>query len=388
MKTRTGSLLLRNKRYYVRIKVDGVVITRALKTDTGEPCTTLPEARRAQAIATHELVLGNRKQALEAAIRALADVDRELEEIQTPKAKLADCWETYLKSSERPNSGNHTLVMYELYTRLFVEWTLKHCPRSVNLADVSKAVASDYSKHLALTYSGTTHNKHLSFLRLLWRVLVEGKPNPFDRIRLKPKDSTSHEALTQDQLQAVLNKAEGELNTFLLVGIYTSLRRKDACLLKWSQVDTEKGVITVTPSKTASRSHKQICIPIHPQLKERLLTLFRKDDYVMPRMAFWYDHNPAHISRRIKDLFESVGIKTQFEVEDKAGSLRRNKAVFSFHSLRFTMGQQLISNGYTLDAIAQVLGHTTTAMSRHYSTVTDSVKTQAIMSLPSIAATA
>ena len=105
-------------------------------------------------------------------------------------------------------------------------------------------------------------------------------------------------------------------------------------------------------------------------------------------MAFWYDHNPAHISRRIRDLFESAGIKTRLEIDNKKGTRRNNKSLFSFHSLRFTMGQQLIDAGYTLDAIAQVLGHTNTAMSRHYSTVSDTVKEKAILSLPSITATA
>ena len=274
--------------------------------------------------------------------------------------------------------------MYELYTRNFAEWVKANHPRVTILADISKQVASEYGKHLADTYSGTTHNKHLSFLRLLWRVLVEGNNNPFERIRLKPKDSTSHEALTQEQIKAVLGKAEGELNTFLLVGIYTSLRRKDACLLKWENVDMDKNVIAVTPSKTASRSHKVVSIPIHPALKERLSTLFHNGDYVMPRMAFWYDHNPAHISRRIKDLFEQCGIKTQFEIDGRKNTKRHNKSLFSFHSLRFTMGQQLISNGYSLDAIAQVLGHTNSTMSRHYSTISDTVREQAILSLPSI----
>jgi integrase len=244
-------------------------------------------------------------------------------------------------------------------------------------------MASEYSRHLTTQYSSTTHNKHLFFLKLLFRVLVDGK-NPFAKIRPKPKDSTCHEALTQEQLQAILQLAEGELNTFLLVGIYTSLRRKDACLLKWSNLDMDKEIITVTPSKTASRSHKVVTIPIHPQLRVRLETLNHTSEYVMPKMAHWYVHNPAHISRRIKDLFEACGIKTQLEVEGKTGSKKHNKSIHSFHSLRFSMGQNLISNGYTLDQIAQVLGHTTTQMSRHYSTITNEVKTQAILSLPSI----
>jgi len=367
------------------VKIDGNVIVRALHNPDGTTPKTRQEARRAQAIETREFALLDRKQALEAAIRKLADVDAQLQEIQSPKVKLSEVWQAYKRSGERPNSGPYTLANYERHTRDFVTWAHKQYPKTVYLCDVSKAIVSDYSRHLADTFSNTTHNKNISFLRLLYKTLVEGEKNPFDRIRMKPKDSVSHEALTQEQLQKILSIAEGELNTFLLVGIYTSLRRKDACLLKWDSIDLDRGVITVTPSKTASRSGKIVSIPIHPALKTRLATLFHKSEYVMPRMAFWYEHNPAHISRRIRDLFEAAGIKTRLEVDNPKGAKRNNKSLYSFHSLRFTMGQQLIDNGYTLDAIAQVLGHTNTTMSKHYSTVSDAVKEKAILSLPSIA---
>mgnify|MGYP003607951584 CR=1 FL=1 len=388
MKHRKGCLVQRNGRFYCRVKIDGRVIVRALHNPDGTTPETHQEARKAQAIATREFALLDRKQALESAIRKLADVDAQLDAIQNPKVKLSDCWQAYQRSGERPDSGPYTLANYKRHTRDFVTWAQKRYPRIVYLCDVPKAMASDYSRHLTDTFSNTTHNKNISFLRLLFKTLVEGQHNPFERIRLKPKDTTPHQALTQAQLQSILAKAEGELNTFLLVGIYTSLRRKDACLLKWDSIDMEKGLITVMPSKTATRSHKVVSIPIHPVLKGRLSTLFRSSEYVMPRMAFWYDHNPAHISRRIRDLFESAGIKTRLEIDNKKGTRRNNKSLFSFHSLRFTMGQQLIDAGYTLDAIAQVLGHTNTAMSRHYSTVSDTVKEKAILSLPSITATA
>lgn len=382
MKTRTGYLFNRNGRFYVRIKVEKTVITRALKTPDGNPCKTLQDARKAQPLAVQSFTLGNRRDSLRALIQKLAEVERDIALLESPRVKVADCWQTYVSSGERPDSGSQTLVMYELYTRLFKEWLKANYRNTLYLADVSRDMASEYSRHLTTQYSSTTHNKHLFFLKLLFRTLVDGK-NPFEKIRPKPKDSTCHEALTQEQLQTILQLAEGELNTLLLVGIYTSLRKKDACLLKWSNLDMEKEIITVTPSKTASRSHKMVIIPIHPQLMIRLETLNHTSEYVLPKMAYWYTHNPEHISRRIKDLFEACGIKTQLEVEGKKGSKKHNKSIHSFHSLRFSMGQNLISNGYTLDQIAQVLGHTTAQMSRHYSTITNDVKTQAILSLPS-----
>ena len=48
------------------------------------------------------------------------------------------------------------------------------------------------------------------------------------------------------------------------------------------------------------------------------------------------------------------------------------------------MAQQRRSRGFSLDTIAQVLGHSSPTMSRHYSNVTDAVRERAILSLPTI----
>ena len=104
MKHRTGTLIKRGNAYSVRVVVDKRIIVRTLKTPDGNPCNTLVEARRAQAIAVKVFTLTNRKEALESTIRKLSEVNKELETLETPKAKLADCWQAYLASGERPNS--------------------------------------------------------------------------------------------------------------------------------------------------------------------------------------------------------------------------------------------------------------------------------------------
>jgi len=121
-------------------------------------------------------------------------------------------------------------------------------------------------------------------------------------------------------------------------------------------------------------------------LRARLETLISQSEYVLPDMAYRYVHNAGHISQRIEKLFVQCGIKTKLEIPNKANTKRHNKSVLSFHSLRFTMGHLLISSGFSLDTIAQVLGHSSTTMSRHYSNVTDAVKERAILSMPTITA--
>ncbi len=379
MKYRTGCLIKRNNRYSVRIMIEGKVITRALKKPDGSPCTTIADANSAKMEYVKLFILGSKRDALKALIHSLSEVEAEIDEIRCPRPALDRAWKSYLSCPDRTDCGEHTLREYERYCRLFIDWAKAHYPKTVFLADVTKSMAGEYAQHLAKeNYSNSSFNKHTFFLRLLFRALCEGQPNPFSRVRNKPANSIPHRPLTQEQLAKVLGATKGELHTLLVIGTYTALRLKDACNLRWDQLDMDKSTITVTPSKTATRSGKQIRLPIHPVLSARLLTLPHKAEYVLPYMQWRYSNDGAVISKRIRKAFEAAGLVTRVKENG------RTATVYSFHSLRFTMGQLLISSGFSLDTIAQVLGHSSTTMSRHYSNVTDAVRERAILSLPAI----
>lgn len=371
MKARTGSLIKRSSGYYCRIMVDGKLIVRALKNPDGTPSKTIVDARRAMADFTRPFTLGSKADATQAILRRLEDIRDEM----TAKPTVAGCWKAYLASPDKLTSGKHTQKAYSQYTRQFVEWVGARHPQAVYLCNVTKTMAGEYAQSLSTRYNGCTFNKHLIFLRVLFRVLCEDLANPFGKVKTRPIDSVSHEALSQEQLKAILSKAEGELYTLVLCGVFLAQRLGDSCLLKWSQIDFEKNVVAFTPSKTALRSHKKVAIPIHPELKAHLLTLFRTSEYVMPWVAWRYKGDISAMSHKLHRLFTESGIETK----DANG-----KTVYSFHSLRFTLGSALVSSGFSIEVVGQLLAHTNSAMSRHYSTISDTMKEKAIMSLPSV----
>lgn len=371
MKARTGSLTKRASGYYIRIVVEGKIIVRALRNPDNTPCRTLTEARRAQLLFTRPFAMASKAEATQAILSQLADVQAEA----NPKAAIASCFQSYLASPDRLPSGPYTVKAYEGYARRFSQWAQANHPNTVYLRDLTKAQAQAYAATLAEAYNGCTFNKHLHFLRAMFRTLCEGVSNPFLRCRTRPADSTPHRPLTPDQIRAVLEVAKGELRQLVLIGTYTGLRLKDACLLRWSQVDLAKGVITVTPSKTASRSGKQVVIPIHPELRAVLSTRFKKGEHVLPYVAWRYTNDVSAMAHKLAKLFRSAGVAT------KDGN---GKTVYSFHSLRFSLGTALVSSGFSVEVVSQALGHTSTTMARHYAQVADTVKEQAILSLPSI----
>lgn len=371
MKARTGSLIRRASGYYIRIVIEGKVIVRALRTPEGTPCRTVVEARRAQADFIRPFALASKAEALEAVVVKLEGIRDEA----TPKAAIVSCFQAYLASPDRLPSGPYTLKAYEGYARRFAQWIQANYPNTVHLRDLTKAQAQAYAATLAESYNGCTHNKHLHFLRAMFRTLCEGTANPFERCRTRPADSTPHRPLTPEQIRAVLEVAKGELRDLILIGTYTGLRLKDASLLRWSDIDLDRGVITVMPSKTASRSGKTVVIPIHPELRALLSTKFQKGECVMPWVAWRYTNDVSAMAHKLAKVFRAAGINTK----DSNG-----KTVYSFHSLRFSLGTALVSSGFSVEVVSQALGHTSTTMARHYAQVADTVKEQAILSLPSI----
>lgn len=378
MKQRTGSLVKRSSGYYVSIMIEGKRIVRALKDGEGNPVKTLQEARKAQAEFTKPFALASQADATHAILTRLEGI----REAMTDKVTVAGCWQAYVASRERPQSGEATLALYSQYASVFVDWCKANVPQSVRLEGVTKEQATAFLKHLQSRVSDSTVNKYHAFMRLLYKTLVEGS-NPFGKLRYLQADHAAHQALSQAQIQSLLTVTTGELNLLFHIGAYTALRFGDACLLRWESIDMDKGTITVTPRKTASRSRKVVTLPLHPVLKSRLSTVFRNGDHVMPRMATVYARDRGTAARYVHGAFVKAGIQTNQAVEGVKGD-RHNRAVYGFHSLRFSMGQQLIDAGFSLAQIAQVLGHSTETMSRHYSTISDTVREKAILSLPSI----
>jgi len=97
------------------------------------------------------------------------------------------------------------------------------------MRDVTPAIAEEYAQDLnARSAASGTFNKHLNSLALIFRVLrdkacMQGRDNPWSRIRRKSIISNSRRELAVGELQKVCAQAEGDLRILFAVGIYTGL---------------------------------------------------------------------------------------------------------------------------------------------------------------------
>ena len=172
----------------------------------------------------------------------------------------------------------------------------------------------------------------------------------------------------------------GELLTVATLGMYTGLRLGDCCQLGWDEVDLGQKVIVTVPSKTANRSGKPVVVPIHPDLLNRLLVVKPEASggFVCPSKAEQYQNNKSDVSKRFSTLFRQCGIRLHRE-----GVVGRAQVEVGFHSLRYSFVSLCRRGDAPLAAVEGLVGHSSPAMTRHYTDMGHEAAASAIASLPS-----
>ena len=169
----------------------------------------------------------------------------------------------------------------------------------------------------------------------------------------------------------------------VMTGIYTGLRLGDCCRLKWDCVNIERGVIQVIPEKTKKHAHGHpVTIPIHRELNDILILTpeAERKGYVNPPIADAYIHHKWRVDDGLRRIFKAANITMSFRVEGRS----RKSVVASFHSLRHTFVSFSANAGVPLPVVQSIVGHTSTAMTRHYYHENEEVLRQAVEAIPAI----
>ncbi|VGO23182.1 tyrosine-type recombinase/integrase [Pontiella sulfatireligans] len=367
--------------FWIQYTLNGKRQRHALTGKDGKPITDLRQAEAERKRLTAPMRAGKREEQLEALTAALTQATSETAqavEDAAPVLRVAEGWQAYLSSQDRPDTGERTLTDYAGIWRGFMDWLGEHTENIHSLRDITPQIAAAYAGSLTKgAASPNTFNKHTSFLKLFFRVLGEEaglKANPFEKIRRKSIKTNSRRELTIAELKEILTKATGELQTLLALGTFTGLRLGDCCTLKWGEVDLDRGLIRRIPNKTA-KSGKPVLVGIPAALFDVLATTppSRRKGYVLPDYAAAYTHESAkskatrrpEITKEIQAHFENCGIKTH-----KAGTggdtKKRAVVEVGFHSLRHTYVSLHAEAGTPQAMIQGNVGHSNPAMTQHY----------------------
>ena len=295
---------------------------------------------------------------------------------------LADVWNAYVVSPKRNELAQSTLNVKRVAWMHFAKWMERNYLPVSDLAEVTSEMIAEYLALLRANLCGSSYNSRVCVLREIFRTLAEKaglEEDPWNGIRLRPDDSHSRRELTMDELRRLLEaakKAGDEWHKLFLIGIYTGLRLGDCCRLDWSQVNIAAGVIQIVPRKTRRHHQRMVTIPIHPALggalREREVKVKGEGEQwncstalsgpVLPEIAEIYGRAHWRVSHGLTCIFKAANIETSVRLEGR----RHRTPEATFHSLRHTFVTFAANAGVPLHIVQSIVGHVSTAMTRHY----------------------
>lgn len=319
----------------------------------------------------------------------------EMKEEEGPQLTLEDAWDAYAASPMRRDLAETTLSAKRQVFRVFVEYMAKMFPEVAEMRHMTRIHAEHYLNYLRADHSTSTYNNRLCVLREVFRVLKErarAKANPWDGFPLRADDSHTRRELTVEELARLVDCAsrEGpEWRTLFGIGMYTGMRLGDCCKLHWSEVDIVKSIIQRIPDKTKKyRKGRPITVPIHRTLADLLMQtpLDERRGYVLPTIGPWAaagQNGMSKVHSRLGKIFRNAGIVTSVEVEGR----RWKVPEAGFLSLRHTFVSMSANAGVPLHIVQSIVGHESSAMTRHYYHENIAALQQAVEAIPSISET-
>ena len=308
---------------------------------------------------------------------------------------LGDVWISYLKSPNRNELAKATIESKRNAWMHFARWMERNYLHISDLAGVTADMVAEFLACLRNDLSATSYNNRVCVLREIFHVLAKKaglESDPWDGVKLRPDDCHSRRELTMDELKQLLEAAKqagGEWHKLIIIGIYTGLRLGDCCRLDWSQINLAQQVIQLIPQKTKRHAHgRPVTIPIHPALGRALLPSAEREvrsvgsagetpppqtSYsaltkqfvigpVLPSISELYGKARWQVSHELSRIFRAAGIETSVKLEGR----RTRTPEATFHSLRHTFVSFAANAGVPLHVVQSIVGHESTAMTRHY----------------------
>jgi len=307
------------------------------------------------------------------------------------KLPLAEAWHHYEMSPNRRDIARSTLDSKRTVWMGFARWMEQNHVEIGHLAEVTKNEVAEYLAEFRCHHAATTYNNHVCVLREVFRLLADKAGithDPWAGVCLRADDSMSRRELSLDEVGRLYTAAskEGlEWKLLMVTGIYTGMRLGDCCRLVWESVNLERRVIQVVPEKTKKHAHgRPVTIPIHQQLGEMLMLTpeAERKGFVNPSIAEAYTSHKWDVDEGLRRIFKAANITMSVRIEGRS----RKTVVASFHSLRHTFVSLSANAGVPLPVVQSIVGHTSTAMTRHYYHENEAVLRQAVDAIPAIGA--
>jgi integrase len=262
---------------------------------------------------------------------------------------------------------------------------------------VTKADLVAWRNKALKTLAPGTVSHDLRAWRMLFQAAVDDGlvfENPVDNIKVKGRDERGGEEgapkrlFTPVELQSLLLAATPEWKSMILFAAYSGLRLGDVAALTWGSLDEEKGWMTVRTRKTG----KTVRVPIAGPLAAHIKKLKRGEhaEPVHPQAAGIMGKigRTGPLSNQFAELLAKCGLRAPIDKNKRSTgkglSGKRTINELSFHTLRHLTVSLLKDAGAPESVVKAIVGHSSQAISDHYTHTGDDAMRDAIANLQPI----
>lgn len=306
---------------------------------------------------------------------------------QVPKrslhAEIAD-WVAECRKSTSPGTADR----YGGVGRNFLEF-LRATPEKPLLDAITSEHVRLYLAQVLNTKSVATANQERRVLRVMFRRAVANgrmKSDPVAAVKsFRRTNEAKRRPFTVEEVKTLSTKADPFWRFAVLTGFFTGLRLGDIAGMPAGAVDLKESVIRLAAQKTGSR----LTIPIPRELLDVIEARIRELGRPKPEDPLWPEQAAARsgtLSNQFHNLLVSCGLAKarSHKASGKGRASERESSKISFHSLRHTFVSTLKATGSGQAIAKSLAGHSSDAVSDHYTSLPVEVLREAVNRLPSI----
>jgi integrase len=178
--------------------------------------------------------------------------------------------------------------------------------------------------------------------------------NPAEALELPKVKGVERGTFTPAEVNILVNTAQDEWKTLILLAYYIGARLSDCCRMAWPDVDFADETLSYTQAKTGEK----VTVPLHPELLahlEKLAGTDKPEVFIMPRMAGLKPGGRNGLSQTFKRLMRKAGLDLQAVKSAGVRQLSRR----TFHALRHGFTSALANKGVSAEMRMKLTGHKT-----------------------------
>jgi len=224
-----------------------------------------------------------------------------------------------------------------------------------------------YARGRAIKVKGATVNRELALLKHLFNIAIEKgytDHNPVKGFKKYPEAPWRYKFFfSEPEIGKLISASAPHLRSILAIAFGTGLRKGDILKLKWSEVDLDRGIISIRMQKTG----EPVEIPLIPLIQDLLRQM--KSHASGSHFVF----SLGSSGQGIRD------IKTAFRAALRRSGLGAKG--YRFHDIRRTFARMLYNQGVILTKIQRLLGHKSVLTTERYLGVKFEEAREAILTL-------